>query len=87
MPTLEGHETLQIPEGTQSGSRFRIRGKGVPHVNGRGRGDLYVYVNVVTPTRLTREQRRLLEQLGSLTKPDNQPAEKKLADKVRDIFN
>lgn len=87
VPTLEGHETLQIPEGTQSGSRFRIRGKGVPHVNGRGRGDLYVSVNVVTPTRLTREQRRLLEQLGSLTKPDNQPGEKKLADKVRDIFS
>ena len=87
VPTMEGHASLTVPEGTQSGSRFRLRGKGIPHVNGRGRGDLYVYVNVVTPTRLTREQRRLLEQLSSTIQIDNRPNGKKLSDKVRDIFH
>jgi molecular chaperone DnaJ len=86
VPTLEGEEPLQVPEGTQTGSRFRLRGKGIPHLNGHGRGDLYIYVRVTTPTDLTREQRQLLEQLDALTKPDNQPAEKTLTQKVRDLF-
>ena len=87
VPTLEGTDTLRIPEGVQSGSRFRIRGKGVPHVNGHGRGDLYVTVEVVTPTHLTKEQKRLLEQLGSVEKTDNRPVEKKLYEKVKNLFN
>ena len=87
VPTLEGPENLQIPEGVQSGAQFRIRGKGVPQINGRGRGDLYVTVDVVTPTHLTREQRKLLEQLGSVTKADNRPVEKKFYEKVKDLFN
>ena len=86
VPTLEAEETLNIPEGTQTGSRFRIRGKGIPHLNGHGRGDLYVYVRVSTPTQLSPEQRQLLEQLDALTKPDNQPAEKTFTQKVKDLF-
>jgi molecular chaperone DnaJ len=86
VPTLEGEEALSIPEGTQTGSRFRIRGKGIPHLNGHGRGDLYVYVRVATPTQLSREQRQLLEQLDALTKPDNQPAEKTFTQKMKDLF-
>ena len=53
-----------IPEGTQTGTTFRVRGQGVPHLGGRGRGDLHVTVRVVVPTKLTAEQRKLIDQLG-----------------------
>lgn len=63
VPTLTGQEELQIPAGTQSGERFRIRGQGMPQVRGGRRGDLVVEVRVVTPSKLTRRQRELLEEL------------------------
>ncbi len=66
VPTLEGKAELKIPEGTQSGATFRLRGKGIPHLRGYGRGDQYVKVKVVTPTNLTEEERRLLEKLAEL---------------------
>ena len=82
--TLGEDEKLQIPMGTQTGTVFRLRGKGMPVLGGRGRGDLFVSVTVMTPTTLTREQRRLLEQLAEV---ENQDLENKgLVDKVRDIF-
>ena len=87
IPTLEGKEILHIPEGTQSGTRFRIRGKGVPHINGHGRGDLYISTDVATPTHLTREQKKLLQQLDAITKADNRPLEKKFYEKVKDLFS
>lgn len=80
-------ETLRIPAGTQSGTRFRIRGKGVPQVNGHGRGDLHVIADVTIPTHLTKEQRKLLEQLAAIIQPDNRPTEKKLYEKVKDLFS
>jgi molecular chaperone DnaJ len=86
VPTLEGFHKLKIPEGTQSGSQFRLRHKGVALVNGSGRGDLYVHVGVMTPTRLTREQRKLLEQLRETLPVDNAPAEKSLFEKVKDYL-
>ncbi|MBI3896598.1 MAG: molecular chaperone DnaJ [Acidobacteria bacterium] len=86
VPTLEGKENLTIPHGTQPGSRFCLRGKGIPHLNGRGRGDLYVIAKVVTPTNLTKEQRQLLEQLDAISRPENGPAEKKLTDKMKEFF-
>ena len=64
VPTLEGPHVLDIPEGTQSGTELRVRGKGVPEVQGRGRGDLVVHIDVRVPSKLTREQRRLFEQLA-----------------------
>ena len=87
IPTLEGTETLHIPAGTQSGTRFRIRGKGIPQVNGHGRGDLFVAADVVVPKHLSKEQRKLFEQLDELTKADNRPVERKFYEKVRDLFN
>ncbi len=82
--TLDGQEKLKIPMGTQTGTVFRLKGKGMPVLGGRGRGDLFVSVTVVTPTTLTREQRKLLEQLATV---ENQDLEDKgLVDKVRDIF-
>ncbi len=62
--TLEGTVKLKIPEGTQSGKIFRIRGKGIPHLQSRGRGDQLVEVIVKTPTNLSRKQRELLKELG-----------------------
>jgi molecular chaperone DnaJ len=82
--TLDGEEDLKIPMGTQTGSVFRIKGKGMPALGGRGRGDLFVSVTVMTPTTLTREQRKLLEQLAEVENKDLES--KGLVDKVRDIF-
>ena len=68
VPSIDGddaHESLKIPEGTATGSVFRIRGKGIKDVSGRGRGDLLVTVQAITPRKLTREQRKLLEQLAA----------------------
>lgn len=87
VPTLDGtEETLKIPEGTQAGATFRIRGKGIPFLNGRGRGDLFVTTRVTIPQKLSREQRRLLEQLAEISSFENRPAEKKILEKVKDIF-
>ena len=82
--TLDNEEKLKIPTGTQTGTVFRLRGKGMPALGGRGRGDLFVSVTVMTPTSLTREQRRLLEQLAEVESKDLE--DKGLVDKVRDIF-
>jgi molecular chaperone DnaJ len=88
VPGLGGDEKLKIPEGTQSGAVFRIRGKGLADPHGGGKGDLYYHVRVLTPTKLTREQRKLIEQLGASLKVENKPAERgsSLFDKVKDIF-
>lgn len=88
VPGLNGDERLKIPEGTQSGAVFRVKGKGLPDPHGGGRGDLYYHVRVMTPTKLTKEQRKLMEQLDATLKVDNKPAERgsSLFDKVKDIF-
>ncbi|HUI43015.1 MAG TPA: molecular chaperone DnaJ [Terriglobia bacterium] len=86
VPTLKGQERLRIPEGTQAGSVFRLRGFGMPRVDERGFGDLYVRVQVVVPTRLSREQRRLLESLGSTMAVDNKPLARRPTDKVKNGF-
>src|SRR5688572_15505412 len=82
--TLENAEKLKIPVGTQTGTVFRLKGKGMPMLGGRGRGDLFASVTVITPTSLTREQRKLLEQLATVENKDLE--DKGLVDKVRDIF-
>ena len=82
--TLEAEDKVKIPVGTQTGTVFRLKGKGMPVLGGRGRGDLFVSVTVVTPTSLTREQRKLLEQLATVENKDLE--DKGLVDKVRDIF-
>ena len=86
VPTLEKPQKLSVPEGTQSGTQFRLRHKGVPALNGGGRGDLVVHVEVKTPTRLTREQRKLIEQLQQMLPEDNSPSEKGIFEKVKDYF-
>jgi molecular chaperone DnaJ len=89
IPTLEGdgETTLEIPEGTQSGTSFRVRKKGVPVLNGSGRGDLFVEVKVTTPEKLTRQQRELMEQLAATLDQENQPQKRGLLNKMKDIFS
>jgi molecular chaperone DnaJ len=86
IPTLEGEETIRLAAGVQNGAQVRLRGKGVPRVNGHGRGDLVVHIHVVVPSRLSREQRRLFEQLLEMLPAENQPVEKSLFERVKDLF-
>ena len=93
VPTLNGHEDLSIPAGTQTGARFKIRGKGMPSVSGRGRGDLHVIAKVAVPKKLTREQKQLLEELGKTLKDEKLSLEsledagdKPFFERVKDIF-
>ncbi len=95
-PTLTNPTTIQIPKGTQPDTRFRLRGKGMPNVGGRGHGDLYVGVKAAIPRKLSREQKSLLEQLDK-TMPkrvldpltadtDDTDEERPFFERVKDIF-
>jgi len=94
VPTLDGNELVKIPESTTTGTTLRLRGKGLPDVSGGSRGDLFVTVQVHTPRKLTREQRHLLEQLAKVLPKEKfeprlreeQPDERNLFDRVKDIF-
>ena len=86
VPTLEGEHTLKVPEGTQSGSAFRIRGKGVPVLNARGKGDLFVEIRVQTPTKVSKQQRELLQELEGIVQVENKPQRRTLLGKVKDMF-
>jgi molecular chaperone DnaJ len=87
VPTLEGEHTLKIPEGTQSGAVLKMRGKGVPVLNGHGKGDLFVEVRVQTPTKLNKRQRELLQELQGTTPIENKPQRRTLLGKVKEMFN
>ncbi len=84
--TLEGPETIKVPEGVQSGREFRLRGKGVPHLNERGKGDLIVEIRVATPTKMTKQQRDLIKELGETMVVENEPHSRGLFEKMKDIF-
>jgi molecular chaperone DnaJ len=86
VPTLEGEEKVKVPEGTQSGTVFRLRNKGIVSLGERGRGDQFVTVNVVIPTKLSKEQRQLFESLAQISREDEEVQERNIFDKVKDIF-
>ncbi len=87
VPTLDGSEKLIVPAGTQTGETFRLRGKGVPYLRGEGRGDQLVTVYVVTPKKLTQEQRDLFEQLSQTLGSEVIPqAEKGFFDRLKDVL-
>lgn len=87
---IDGSHPLTIPEGTTTGTVFRLKGKGMPDVSGRGKGDLMVTVRGTTPKDLSREQKKLLEQLATTLGPPSQgestEADKGIFGKVKDIF-
>ena len=88
VPTLDGKITHTIPEGTQTGTVFTLRDKGIPYVSGRGRrGDQLVTVVVETPTRLTKEQKDLLRQLDETLDGNASPRRKGFFDTVKDFFD
>jgi molecular chaperone DnaJ len=86
VPTLHGKVKLKVPAGTQTGTKFRLRGKGVPNVRGYGTGDQHIRVKVVTPTKLTDKQKELLREFADITGqvPDEQ--HESFFDKVRRAF-
>jgi molecular chaperone DnaJ len=84
--TLDGEEDLVIPKGTLTGRTFRLRGRGVPHVDGRGRGDLLVQVVVDTPTNLTKEQENLLGLLAAERGEEVAPADSGFMARIRSAF-
>jgi molecular chaperone DnaJ len=94
VPTLDGPEAVKVVEGTQTGTTMRLRHKGMPDVSGHGRGDLFVTLQVRTPRKLTKEQRRLVEQLAKeLPQEKLEPRahadeqdERNLFDRVKDMF-
>ncbi|MGI5887759.1 MAG: molecular chaperone DnaJ [Oscillospiraceae bacterium] len=83
VPTIDGLVELKIPDGTQSGRVFRLRGKGIQHVNGTGRGDQLVQVMVEVPKRLSREQKQMLQEFGKSIQDKNQEERKKFNENVR----
>jgi molecular chaperone DnaJ len=84
--TFDGLETVKVPEGSQTGSRIRLKNLGVPRLQGSGRGDLFVNIDVRIPSKLTREQRKLFEQLRETLPVENEPHEKGIIDRVKDYF-
>jgi molecular chaperone DnaJ len=84
--TLDGDEDLVIPAGTQSGREFRLRARGVPHVNDRGRGDLRVVVRVEIPTKLARREEELLRELAELRGEEVAPADHSLFGRIKSAF-
>ena len=86
--TLDGStKTLSIDPGTQSGDRQVLRGEGVPDVRGRGRGDLYLQIRVITPTRLSSEQESIIREFGKSLTDDHKPqTEESMFDRIKSAF-
>jgi molecular chaperone DnaJ len=87
VPTLEGKVKLKIPEGSQSGTAMRLRGKGLPTLRSSARGDQLLHLFVETPTKLTKPQRDLLEQFAEASDMKVSPAHKGFLDKLRELFD
>ena len=85
--TLEGPAAIKVPEGTQSGKEFKLRSKGVPHLNSHGKGDLIVEIRVQTPGKLNKQQKELLRQLSETMIVENTPTSRGLFDKVKEMFS
>jgi len=91
VPTLDDQEDLHIPAGTQPGTRFKVRGKGMPNVSGRGHGDLHVIARVAVPKKLSKDQKHLLEELAKTLRDekvstDDAEGDKPFFERVKDIF-
>lgn len=86
VPTIDGKVQYTVPEGTQSGTVFRLRNKGIPYVNGRGRGDQYVKVNIEVPRNLTGKQKEALREFEKLTGDKNYEKRKGFFDKLKDFL-
>jgi molecular chaperone DnaJ len=87
VPTIDGNKTkVKVPEGTQSGKQFRLKGKGMPVLRSTRVGDMYIQVNVETPQNLSRRQRDLLKEFEQLSSVENNPESHGFLAKVRDFL-
>ena len=87
VPTLDGKVKFTIHEGTQPGDVFKLKGKGIPHLNGRGRGDQYVRMTIEVPKNLNAKQKELIKQLDGTTSEKNYVKRKNFFDKLKDLFD
>lgn len=89
VPTLENRVKIKVPAGTQAGKLFRLKGKGFPHVQGYGKGDQLIHVNIWTPKKLSAEEKSILEKMKDMPnfKPQPGKSEKGFFDKMKDYFN
>ncbi len=86
VPTLDGKARIKVPEGTQPGTLFRLRGKGIPRLRGYGRGDQHVRVNVVIPKKVAGKQRELLREYAKLAGEEIGHHDKGIIDKMKDAL-
>ena len=87
IPTIDGGKAkIKIPEGTQNGKQFRLRGKGMPYMRGSGNGDLYVQINTEVPISLNKEQRDLLEKFREIENEKSNPSIKKFFEKATSFW-
>jgi len=87
VPTISGEMTrVRVPDGTESGKQFRLKGKGMPHLRGRGRGDAVYEVIVEVPTHLTARQRELLEELRGTSEGETGPRVSKFLERMKHLF-
>ena len=87
VPTLEGKVSYKIPAGTQPGTVFRLRDKGVKHVRRESKGDLFVKVNLEVPTKLNGKQKKIIEEMGKTVTEDCYQKKSSFAEKLRDLFS
>lgn len=89
IPTVTGKVKINIDPGTQSGKVLRLKGKGVPNIQGYGKGDFLIYINVWTPQKLSKEEKKILEQLQNAEnfKPNPTHKDKGFFDRMKDYFN
>ena len=87
VPTIDGRVECKVPEGTQTGTVFRMKGKGIQNVNGRGRGDQYVRVSIEVPRNLSEKQKKLLREFEETSTDENQSKRKGFWDKVKNALD
>ncbi len=86
VPTLDGPEDLPIPKGTQPGEEIRLKGRGMPSLRGRGKGDLFVRVSIEVPKKLAAGQEELLRQMAEMEQKNVSPRRKSFLDRLKDLF-
>lgn len=86
VPTIDGPIHIKVPEGTQTGADLRLKSKGIPTLHGKSRGDAHIILNIEIPKKLTKEQRKLLEDFAKISKDDTMPHIKNFARKIREMF-
>ncbi|WP_462331563.1 DnaJ C-terminal domain-containing protein, partial [Schwartzia sp. (in: firmicutes)] len=86
VPTLDGKVEMKIPEGIQSGTVLRLKGRGIPFLRGSGRGNQHVRVKVLTPKKLSKEQKELLQKFGEISGESVNPEQKSFMDTLKKMF-